>query len=101
MSIHAHSKHHHPARDVPAPTTEKGFVAFPTGGQDEPAPPSSEYWDGRSTQPQHRTVRRKKSSFDLREQLEAIKTIADYEIFSNHDVVSMSRHEVDDILSRA
>ena len=41
------------------------------------------------------------SSFDLREELEAIKSIADYETPNNCDVISMSPHEVDDILSRA
>ena len=41
------------------------------------------------------------SSFELREQLEGIKTLANYEIANEHDVSSMSRHEVDDILSRA
>jgi len=66
MSIHAHPMPHHHAHDAPAPGTEKGLVAFPTDSQDEPAHGGPEYWDGRSAPPQHRTVRRKKSSFDLR-----------------------------------
>ena len=41
------------------------------------------------------------SAFDLREQLEAINSLEGYEISNDHDIASMSRHEVDDILSRA
>ena len=41
------------------------------------------------------------SAFDLREQLEAINSLEGYEISNDHDITSMSRHEVDDILSRA
>lgn len=67
MSIPAHSKpHHRRARDVLALSIEKSFVAFPTDSQADPAHAGPEYWDGRSAPPQHRTVRRKKSSFDLR-----------------------------------
>ena len=38
------------------------------------------------------------SAFDLREQLEAINSLEGYEISNDHDITSMSRHEVDDIV---
>ncbi|GJE90950.1 hypothetical protein PsYK624_070970 [Phanerochaete sordida] len=59
---------HHPAHEPAAPAsipTENAFVAFPSGGDEPAAPPAPEYWNGRAPRPL-RTVRRKKSSFDLR-----------------------------------
>ena len=41
------------------------------------------------------------SSFELREQLEGINNLANYEITNEHDVSAMGPREVDDILSRA
>ncbi|VDC02883.1 unnamed protein product [Peniophora sp. CBMAI 1063] len=41
------------------------------------------------------------SSFELRDELEEIKSIKKYKINNEHDVSSMDQHEVDDILSRA
>ena len=64
---------------APAPT-ETGLVAFPSDGA-EPAAPGPEYWDGRAPRPL-RTVRRKKSSFDLRH------------VFKNGGVVAPASHAV-------
>lgn len=69
MSIQSHALPHSHAQKAsthPAPPAEKGGIAFPTAAHDDAAGSAPEYWDGRAPPPQHRTVRRKKSSFDLR-----------------------------------
>ena len=71
MAIHPLPPRVNSARDLPPiPTSESidnDFVAFPSEGHgDDTHASGTDYWDGRSPQPTHRTVRRKKSSFDLR-----------------------------------
>ena len=66
MSIQTHApKHPHPHPHAPALPHAGGTIAFPacSPADEEHA---AEYWDGRGEKPKHRTVRRKKSSFDLR-----------------------------------
>ena len=41
------------------------------------------------------------SSFELRDQLDRIGNLANYEIANEHDVSTMDRREVDEVLSRA
>ena len=70
MSIPTHTTHTSTAaKHVPQPPAAPGgcSIAFPSSGHAEDEhEPAAEYWDGRSAKPAHRTVRRKKSSFDLR-----------------------------------
>lgn len=66
ITTHAPEPHHTPA----AAAASGGALAFPSSAHPEDVHEhehAPEYWDGRSARrPVHRTVRRKKSSFDLR-----------------------------------